>query len=70
VHGFLSLVSAVCCKVEVSASNLSLIQSSPTECGVSECDREASIMKKPWPTRGSSSMKRNNGHRGSDSGWG
>jgi hypothetical protein len=25
---------------------------SPTECGVSECDREASIMKRPWPTRG------------------
>jgi hypothetical protein len=21
----------------------------PTECGVSECGREASIMKKPWP---------------------
>jgi hypothetical protein len=23
---------------------------SPTECGVSECDREASIMRKLWPT--------------------
>ena len=22
------------------------------ECGVSECDREASIMRRPWPTRG------------------
>jgi hypothetical protein len=21
-------------------------------CGVSECDREASIIKRPWPTRG------------------
>ena len=29
-----------------------LIQRSPTECGVSEYDREASIMRRPWPTRG------------------
>ena len=25
---------------------------SPTECGVSECDREALIMRRPWPTEG------------------
>ena len=24
----------------------------PIECGVPECDREASIMRRPWPTRG------------------
>jgi hypothetical protein len=24
----------------------------PTECGVAESDRGASIMKRPWPTRG------------------
>jgi len=24
---------------------------SPTVCGVPECDREASIMKRPWPSR-------------------
>jgi hypothetical protein len=41
-HGCLSLVSVVCCQVEVSASGWSLVQRSPTECGVSECDREAS----------------------------
>jgi hypothetical protein len=35
-------VSVVCCQVEVSASGWSLIQRNPTECGVSECDREAS----------------------------
>jgi hypothetical protein len=40
-HGFLSLVSVVCCQVEVSASGWLFIQRSPTECGVSECDREA-----------------------------
>jgi hypothetical protein len=42
-HGCLSLVSVVCCQVEVSATSWSLIQRSPTECGVSKkCDREAS----------------------------
>jgi len=30
----------------------SLVQGSPTECGVSECDREASIMTRLWPTTG------------------
>ena len=34
-HGCLSLVSAVCCQVEVSASGRSLVQRSPTERGVS-----------------------------------
>jgi hypothetical protein len=51
-HGCLSLVSVVCCQVEVSASGWSLVQRSPAECGVSKCDREASIMRRPWPTRG------------------
>ena len=36
----LSLMSVVCCQVEVSASGCSLVQKSPTVCGVSECDRE------------------------------
>jgi len=39
-HGCLSVVSVVCCQVEVSASGWSLVQRSPRE-----CDREASIMK-------------------------
>jgi hypothetical protein len=51
-HGCLSVVSVVCCQVEVSASGRSLVQRSPTDCGVSECDREASTMKRPCPTRG------------------
>jgi hypothetical protein len=33
-HGCLSLVSVVCCQVEVSATGWSLVQRSPTECGV------------------------------------
>jgi hypothetical protein len=39
---WMSVVSVVCCQVEVSATSWSLVQGSPTECGVSECDREAS----------------------------
>jgi hypothetical protein len=54
-----SLVSVVCFQVEVSASGLSFVQRSPTECGVSECDREASIMR-PWPTRGCCAMGKQN----------
>jgi hypothetical protein len=46
----LSVLSVVCCQVEVSASDRSPIQRSPTECGVSEYDREVS-MRMPWPTR-------------------
>jgi len=48
-HGNLSLVSGVCCQVEVSASGWSLIQRSPTECGVSECHCGSSTMRRPWP---------------------
>ena len=51
-HRCLSLVSFVCCQVEAYASGRSLIQRNPTECDVSECDREASIMRRPWPTKG------------------
>jgi hypothetical protein len=48
-------VSCECCVLsgrEVCVSGWSLVQRSSTECGVSECDREASIMRRPWPTRG------------------
>jgi hypothetical protein len=47
-----SLGSVVCCQVEVSASGRSLVQSSPTECGVSKCDHGDSTVRRPWPTRG------------------
>ena len=36
-HGCLFVVSVVCCQVEVSATGRSLIQRSPTDCGVSVC---------------------------------
>jgi hypothetical protein len=32
----LSLVSVVCCQAEVSATSWSLVQRSPTDCGVSQ----------------------------------
>ena len=48
-NGFLSLVSVVCC---ACASDRSLVQRSPTDSGVSECDRQASIMHRLRPTRG------------------
>jgi len=35
-----------------SASGWSLVQRSLAACGVSECDPEALIMKRPWPSRG------------------
>ena len=39
VHGCLSVVYAVCCLVEVSATGRSHVWRNLTECGVSECDR-------------------------------
>ena len=44
MHGWLCLVTVVCV-------GLITRQRSPTECGVSECDREASILRRLWPTR-------------------
>jgi len=61
-HGFLSLVSVVCCYVEDPESGWSLVQRSPTECGVSECVREASIMRRPWPTRDCCAMVKKFSH--------
>ena len=36
----------------------SLVQRGPADCGISECGREASTIKKrPWPTRGCKATK-------------
>ena len=43
----------------VSVTGRLLVQRSPAECGVSECDREASTRSKPWPTREYRTMKNN-----------
>jgi len=52
-------VSVVCCQVEVSTSGWSLAQKSPTECNVPECNREVSIRRSLWPTKGCHAMKIN-----------
>jgi hypothetical protein len=44
-------MSVVCCQIEVSATGRSLVQMSPTECGVSECDLEISTIRRPMPNR-------------------
>ena len=36
-HGYFSVVSVVCCQVEVFATSWSLVQRSPTDCGASLC---------------------------------
>jgi hypothetical protein len=55
-QGCLSFVKVLRCQVEVSATVRSLVQRSPTECGVSEYNRESSAMRRPWPTGGCCAM--------------
>ena len=44
-------VSCKCCvSCQVSVKDRSLVQRSPTECDVSECNREISTMKRHRPT--------------------
>jgi hypothetical protein len=50
-HRCLFHVNVLCRLVEISASGLSLVQRSPTECGGSECGLENSPMRKPRSTR-------------------
>jgi len=56
----MSLMSVVYCQVDVSATGRSLTQMSPTECGVSECNREASKQRKPRPTSDCRTVKNTN----------
>jgi hypothetical protein len=50
VYGCVSLVSVVYCQVEIYASRRSLHQRSPSDCGVSECDGEASSVRRSCTT--------------------
>ena len=54
-------VSYECCVLSDRSLCIGLITrpESRTECGVSECDLEASIRKKLWPTRGCCAIKNN-----------
>jgi len=56
-EAWMFVVSVVCRPVEVSASGWSLVRRSPTaKCGMSECDNESSIKRRPWPTGGCCTM--------------
>jgi hypothetical protein len=57
-NGCLSVVSFVCYQVEVSATDRSLVQRSPTDCSVSECDSEASVMSDPESSRSATGKKK------------
>jgi hypothetical protein len=46
-QGCLSLVSVVCCQVEVTAKGRSLVRRSPPERPVSEYDLETSTIRRP-----------------------
>ena len=46
-HKCLPPVNVVCCHVEVSERGRLLVQRSPTDCRVSECDFGISIMRRP-----------------------
>jgi hypothetical protein len=49
-HGCLYFVNVVCCQVEVSVTGWSLLQRVlPSVLCVTECDRESSIIRRPWP---------------------
>ena len=52
-------VSSECFQVEVSASGSSLVQMGLTEGDVSEYEREASTVRRPWPTKGCRSINKN-----------
>jgi hypothetical protein len=52
-------VNVVCFQVEFSATGRSLVQRNPANRGVSEYECEASIMRRPWPTRGCRVIKIN-----------
>jgi len=55
---WMSMLSVVCCQVEVSGTSWSFIQRSPTECGVFECDLKTWRMRRPWPALGRKAMEK------------
>ena len=54
-------MSVVCCLCIGLRRAVHSSRGIPIECGVSECHREASIMRSPGPTRGSCVIKRMSG---------
>jgi len=57
----MSVVRVLCCQSDVSALGQSLVQSSPTDCGVSSvCNLEVSTIKRPRPIGGLSNHAKYN----------
>ena len=56
VHGGLSVVSVVCCQIEVYETGWSLVQGSSTSCRISLWSK-ASTIRRPWPTRNCQARK-------------
>jgi len=48
----MSVVSCVCCQVEMSTTSWSLVRRSPTDWCVVVCDLETWCMRRLWPTGG------------------
>ena len=55
---WMSVVSVVCCQVEVPATSWSLVQRSPTDCCVAVCDLESSWMRRPSAAMGCSAERK------------
>jgi hypothetical protein len=54
----LSVVSVVCCQVEVSATAYHSSRGVVPSVVCLECESEASIMRRPWPTGGCCAMEK------------
>jgi len=61
-HKFLSIVSVLCCQVEVSGTGRFLVRKSLSECGVSEYDLETLTETRPRPTRAVEPGKKAHNH--------
>jgi len=57
-------MSVVCCQVEVSATDRSFVQRSPTDCVVSVCEVETSTVKRRGTEKGSCAEVEKNEHLG------
>ena len=52
-------VCFVCCHLVVFATGRSLVQRSPSNCGVSLCGLESSRIRRPWPALGCCAREKN-----------
>ena len=52
------VVIVVCCSVEISATNCSLVQRSPTDSDMSVCAPETSYLRIPFSPLGGSAIER------------